>query len=88
MNQKGIQSLPEVTAMKANTPLRSQTLSTHPGEHVAKGLRVEANGWKSEKMKNIVSLEGLYLACIFRENAAFSIIFMNHEAVAPEMLSV
>lgn len=39
-------------------------------------------------MKNIVSLEGLYLACIFRENAAFSIIFMNHEAVAPEMLSV
>lgn len=40
LNQKGIQSLPEITAMKANTPLRSQTLSTHPGEHVAMGLRV------------------------------------------------
>lgn len=40
LNQKGIQSLPEVIAMKANIPLRSQTLSTHPGEHVAKGLRV------------------------------------------------
>ena len=40
MNHKGIQSLPEVIAVKANTPLRSQALSTHPGEHGAKGLRV------------------------------------------------
>lgn len=37
---KETKSLPEVIAMKPNTPLRSQTLSTHPGEHVAKALRV------------------------------------------------
>lgn len=37
---KETKSLPEVIAVKPNTPLRSQTLSTHPGEHVAKALRV------------------------------------------------
>lgn len=33
-------SLPGAIPMKPNTLSRSQTLSTHPGQHVAKALRV------------------------------------------------